>query len=336
MAHILIAIFCLDEAEAVGRVIDGLRETFRQGNLTARIIVIDDCSTDNSVEIARSKSVEVIEKERTRGLADSFDIALETFLRDKSAKALLTMDGDDQFDANDAPRIVQPILYSNADLVTGSRFTIGSKRINIPKTKLLGNKVLAMLMRPILSAKLTDVACGYRAYSPRAATLLSIDRSLREGKFTYTHDVLMQTSSAGLSIREVPIGVRYFDGRKSRVASNVFRYGTRALRILTQASREMFPLQFYGLLSILSFFSGAIFSLVFLNHFYTTGRFLGALAWGLTGSFMLILSLLFAMTALLLDSNRKLTNLVKKSALFHAELQLRNLDHLNGFVEMVE
>jgi hypothetical protein len=112
----------------------------------------------------------------------------------------------------------------------------------------------------------------------------------------------MDVAFRGLNIKELPIHVEYFEERKSRVAGNLFSYGTKAMSIIAKAARDYFPMKIFGSLSIVSAAAALLFSSIFLFQFLASGRFSGFLFSGLLGAFFWLISIVSLGVGLIIDS----------------------------------
>lgn len=293
--NIVIAFPCLNEELTIFEVLNKIPKQL-EGVNHIELLVIDDGSTDKTAEKARAGGAVVISHGINKGLGAAFQSAI-TYCIDQGADILVTMDGDGQFSPDDLPEIIKPILLGKADMVTGSRF-IKSENIpsNIPSIKLWGNKRMANLISTLVGRKIHDAACGYRAYSSKAFLNLNL-----LGKYTYTQETLLDLSYKNLNIQEVPISVKYFDGRKSRIAGSIIKYAFNTSKIIFRVYRDYFPLRFFWFFSLIFLILGLPLALFFLLHYLETGGFSGQLWSGFLSSFLMILSLTFFVVGLVVD-----------------------------------
>lgn len=197
-SDLTVVIPTLNEAEAIGKVID---EVLEIGVPSSNILVVDGGSSDGTVEIARSKGAEVI-KQRGRGKAD----ALKTAAEYVSTPYMLVIDGDYTYPA---ARI--PDLYERAkkgyDLVVGSRrFSRGSQSL----VYRLGNRLLTKLFNMLFGSRLTDVLSGMYLVRTRVVRHLLFES---EG-FGIESEIAAHVVSTTGRVTEVPIEYRKRLGRK--------------------------------------------------------------------------------------------------------------------------
>jgi glycosyltransferase involved in cell wall biosynthesis len=258
-------------------------------------LVVDDGSSDRTAAIASREGATVVSHWRTLGVGQAFHTAVQQALR-LGADVLITIDADGQFDPEQIPDVMEPVARGEADFVTGTRFSDRRRPEGMPAAKFWGNRLMTRLLRFFTRTKLSDVSCGFRAYSREA--LFSINLF---GKFTYTQETILDMAFKGLRLAEVPISVRYFRGRKSRVAGSLPRYGFNALKIIVQTARDFKPLRFFGTLGALVFLGGVALDAWLLVHFLRTGSFSPYKFVGFSGLVLNVAGILMFGLALLAD-----------------------------------
>jgi len=291
---LLVALPCLNEGQNLAGVLQAIPEQIKGVSQLTKL-VIDDGSTDDSLQVARSQSVEVISMGYNQGVGRVFQRAL-VFCLEGGYDAMVNIDGDGQFDPQDIPKIIEPIQENQAEFVTASRFIKKEFMPEMPPIKAWGNRRVAALISRLSGKKFFDVSCGFRAYSREALLNLNL-----HGKFTYTQETFLDLSSKGLRIREVPVEVKYFADRKSRVANSILRYAVNASLIIFRAYRDYHPLKFFWFISLMSLFPAAVLGGIFAHHFLTTGIFSGYLWAGFSSGFLLIISLVFFIVGIVTD-----------------------------------
>ena len=231
------------------------------------ILVVDDGSSDQTAILAKQAGAEVFSLSRHSGLGQAFATGIELALQ-KKADLACVIDADCQFDGQDIPFLIEPILKNGADVVLGSRFMTGGSADGISQTKLWGNKFMARFISFLCKNRFFDVACGFRAYSREA--LLNINLF---GNFTYTQELVLSLYFKNLNIQEKPIIARYFPERKSSVSGNLFSYGLRTLKIIFRAMLDFKPLQFFGGAGIFLAGVGFLIDIFVFGFFLKTGGF---------------------------------------------------------------
>ncbi|HVE68741.1 MAG TPA: glycosyltransferase family 2 protein [Solirubrobacteraceae bacterium] len=178
------------------------------------IILVDDKSTDETVEVARKLPLHVIWHPHNVGYGGNQKTCyLEALQRDADAVVMLHPDG--QYEPTLIPRLVAPILRGEADLVLGSRLAEpGAARAGgMPLHKYLANRGLTAIENRVLGTALSELHTGYRAYSRRV--LLEVPFLRNALDFSFDSELLMQAAHFGFRIHEVPARTRYFDDASS-------------------------------------------------------------------------------------------------------------------------
>ena len=241
---------------------------------SVEVLVMDDKSTDNTVKVSKNAGADyVITNEVNQGLGQNFKKGINHALR-LGADIIVNIDADGQFNSKDIPKLIQPILNKEADVVTCSRFIDPSIVKNMPFRRKIGNLLFAKMINRITGRSLTDVSCGFRAYSREAAFRLNLF-----GSFTYTHESIIDLTNKNMRISEIALPVVYFEERRSLISGNLISYGVRSLNIMIRATRDTQPLSFFGRPALLLLFIGLIgiafsFGYWLIYHATTPVRFL--------------------------------------------------------------
>ncbi len=291
---VLIAIPAFDEEATLGHVIGCLPREL-PGVSSVGVLVVDDGSTDGTAEDARKAGARVVRHRRHLGLGAAFNTAVAEGLR-LGADVLVTIDADGQFDPAQIPDLIMPIVDGAADLVTGSRFVGGRRPSSMPAARYWGNRFFSGLLSRLLQEKLQDVSCGFRAYSREALFNLNL-----LGKHTYTQEAIFDLVFKGLRVVEVPITVRYFEARQSRVAGSLVNYGIKALKIIARTARDFKPLRFFGVFALVVLAVGVGLDLWLLAFFLRTGNFSPYKFVGFVGTALIVVAILILGFALLAD-----------------------------------
>jgi glycosyltransferase involved in cell wall biosynthesis len=168
------------------------------------IIVVDDCSTDDTQALAETTEARVLHHPINRGQGAALQTGNQYAL-DSQADIIVHFDGDGQFLAEEIPDMVAPILENKADIVFGSRFL--GKETNFPPFKRYVIYPLARLFtRFILGIKLSDPQNGFRAFNRRAAEIIRIENR----GMAHNSEIQAKAFRHNLSIAEVPITVIYY------------------------------------------------------------------------------------------------------------------------------
>jgi glycosyltransferase involved in cell wall biosynthesis len=180
---LIIQIPCFNEAETLGITLAALPRAL-PGFARVEWMVIDDGSTDRTVEVAKAGGVHhLVRLGRNQGLARAFAAGLEAAVR-AGADVIVNTDADNQDQADDIPKLVAPILAGEADLVIGARPIADTAHFSRTKKalQLLGSMVVRMASRTTV----IDAPSGFRALSREAALRLHV-----HGEYTYTLETII-------------------------------------------------------------------------------------------------------------------------------------------------
>lgn len=209
---VIIQIPCLNEEQTLPLTLADLPKEIA-GADTVETLVIDDGSTDRTVEVAIEHGVDhVVSHSHNRGLARAFRTGLDACLR-LGADVIVNTDADNQYPGADIPRLVTPILEGRADIVIGDRQTDTIEHFSFLKKKLqrLGSSVVRRLSK----IDVPDAVSGFRAISRGAAMQINIF-----SLFSYTIEMLIQAGKQRLKVLSVPIEVNP-ETRESRLFKSI-------------------------------------------------------------------------------------------------------------------
>jgi glycosyltransferase involved in cell wall biosynthesis len=194
------------------------------------IILVDDGSTDRTLEIARELNLTAFVHTRNFGYGANQKTCYTEALRE-GADIVVMLHPDYQYDPTLLPEIVAPIVAGEADIVLGSRFLSGSTlQQGMPWWKYLGNRFLTILENWALGLKLSEYHTGYRAYSRRV--LEEIPFSLNSDKFVFDQEILVQATHLKFRIQEVPVPTKYFPEASNASFIDSTLYGLSILFLL--------------------------------------------------------------------------------------------------------
>lgn len=192
------------------------------------VILVDDHSTDSTVEVARKLPLHLVWHPHNAGYgANQKTCYIEALQRGAEAVVMLHPDG--QYEPGLIPMMVRPILEDRADLVLGSRFAEPGMALanGMPRWKYVANRALTITENRIMGTQLTEAHTGYRAYSRRL--LLTVPFLRNATDFSFDTELIMQTSHFGLRIEEVPATCRYFTDASSVGFRSGVVYGSKTL-----------------------------------------------------------------------------------------------------------
>jgi glycosyltransferase involved in cell wall biosynthesis len=192
------------------------------------VLLVDDRSTDETLEIARGLDVRVIWHPHNVGYGGNQKTCyLEALQREADIVVMLHPDG--QYEPALIPELIAPIEAGEADMVLGSRMLIpgAAKKAGMPVYKRVANRFLTTAENRVLRTHLTDLHTGYRAYSREL--LLTVPFLRNSLDFSFDSELLMQAAEFGFRIREVPARTRYFEDASSVGFGASTVYGLKTL-----------------------------------------------------------------------------------------------------------
>ncbi len=225
---LIIQIPCLNEEESLPVTLADLPRTV-EGFDEVEWLVIDDGSTDRTVEVARKHGVEhVVRLTNNKGLASAFQAGLDASLK-LGADVIVNTDADNQYDARDIPKLLAPIARGEADMVIGDREVHTLEHFST--TKKLLQRLGSWVVRRASQTTVPDTTSGFRAYNREAALQVQV-----VSRFTYTLETVIQAGKMLVAIDHVPIRTnpKLRDSRLFRSVSSYVRTNATAIfRIYT-------------------------------------------------------------------------------------------------------
>lgn len=315
MTKLIIQIPCFNEAATLAETVRGLPRTI-PGVDTIEVLVIDDGSTDATVDVARAAGVHhVISAPRNQGLAVAFTRGLEACLR-LGADIIVNTDADNQYHSSDIPRLVAPIVERRADMVVGDRGVGALAHFSPIKRKLqmLGSWVIGQAS----GLHTPDATSGFRALTRDTAM-----QTLVLSGYSYTLETLIQAGSRRLAVAFVPVGVNA-NTRPSRLMRSMPHYLKNSGITIVRAYTMYRPLRVFTTAGLLLLFLGTLPGLRFL-YFYFTGSPFGHIQSLILSAILIIVGfqvLLIGLLADIIAFNRK----IMEEALY----RIRRLDIAEG------
>jgi glycosyltransferase involved in cell wall biosynthesis len=288
---LIIQIPCFNEERTLPETLADLpREV--SGIDTVEWLVIDDGSTDRTVEVARAGGVDhIVRLTNNRGLAAGFQAGLDACLK-LGADVIVNTDADNQYVGADIPKLVAPILQGRADMVVGDRETDQIEHFS-PVKKLLQRWGSAVVRRAS-DTDVPDTTSGFRAYNREAAIQIQV-----VSKFTYTLETIIQAGKMLVAVDHVPIRTNP-KTRESRLfpstASYVRRNGISIFRIYALYE----PMRLFMMAAAVTALIGAVIWGRFL-YFFIDGRGDGHLQSLILGSTLFIVAVQFVALGVLGD-----------------------------------
>jgi glycosyltransferase involved in cell wall biosynthesis len=264
------------------------------------ILIIDDGSTDKTIEVAKALGVHhIVINKNNRGLARTFRTGLNECLK-LGADIIVNTDGDNQYAGWDIPKLIQPILDGKADVVVGDRNT--AKVAHFSPFKKFLQRLGSFVVKTLSGVQVPDAVSGFRAYSRDAALQLNI-----VSPFSYTIEALIQAGKKHMAVTSVPVETNA-KTRESRLFSSIPKFIERQLTTIVRMYAMYQPLKVFFFIGLTLSILGAIPILRFL-YFYFTGDGEGHIQSLILGGVFTILgfiSFLIALLADLMNFNRQL------------------------------
>jgi glycosyltransferase involved in cell wall biosynthesis len=201
--------------------------------LVDRIILVDDVSRDETVDVARQLGLDVIVHRQNRGYGGNqktcYDAALEA-----GANVVVMLHPDYQYDATRIPALIDPILSGERDLMLGSRFLGDPLAGGMPRWKYISNRFLTIVENAAFGLRLSEYHTGLRAYS--RGLLETIPYHLNSDDFVFDQELIAQVVAAGLRDRigEIAVPTRYFEEASSVGFRRSVVYGLSTLRVVAR------------------------------------------------------------------------------------------------------
>ena len=276
---LIIQIPCYNEEKTLPEVIADLPRQVDQVD-TIEYLVIDDGSTDRTVEVARQLGVHhVLSMGSNCGLATAF-LAGMRYCLELGADIIVNTDGDNQYQGGCIPELIKPVVTGELDIVVGARPIDEIAHFSWLKKKL--QRLGSRMVRQFSGTDITDTTSGFRAYSAEAAMRLDVFN-----RYTYTLETIIQAGHMNMRIGHVHIKVNP-KTRESRLISSIPHYIWRSGTIIIRSYVTYKPLRtflylamFPGLTGIFLYFrwlfmgaAGRYPSLILASALITIGALL--------------------------------------------------------------
>lgn len=209
-----------------------LRMTYQElpRDVVDLVILVDDGSKDETIQIARELGLEIFVHNRNYGYGANQKTCYREALR-AGADIIVMVHPDYQYDPTLVPQIIAPIQAGTADVVLGSRLLGGDvMKQGMPWWKFISNRFLTELENSVFGLKLAEYHTGYRAYRRSALETVNVD--MNSDNFVFDQEIMAQFVEARLRISEVPVPTRYFPQASSASFLQSTRYGLSILWVL--------------------------------------------------------------------------------------------------------
>ena len=312
--RLIVNIPAYNEEKKIGETIRRIKKSFNAdfyisgagAAISEKLIqLVDDGSSDKTVEKARAAGVDiVISYKPNRRLAYAFKRAAESAL-ENGADLFVNIDADGQFDPEDIPKLLSPVLAGKSDMVIANRFGNEESK-NIPWIKYFLNRVASWITGFFLGYHISDLTCGFRAMSRESLLRLN----LTNVHFTYTQETIIDAIGKNLKLEWVPVKTIYFTDRKSKIVRSIRGFISNSFKVMLKAIRDVRPLKFFGWPGMFFITLGILGFIDFAFRYFQTLKvspYIHTITFSAILLFLGILLLIFAFIADMIKSNRQLT-----------------------------
>jgi glycosyltransferase involved in cell wall biosynthesis len=297
---------CFNEEKTLKKCVERVL-AIADSSLSPEIIIVDDCSADQSLAIAKSlqaghSEIKVLSHDKNQGKG----AALRTGFKEASGDFIAVQDADLEYDPSDLKKLLDPLISGDADVVFGSRFLSNGSHQVVSFWHYMGNRFLTFMSNMFTDLNLTDMETCYKVFRRDIIQQIEIE----ENRFGFEPEIVAKLSQQGIRIFEMGIsycGRTYADGKKIGVKD-----GFRALYSIFRYNAPSAPIPAR---LMLYFFTGGVSAvlnlLVFLGMFYNGGGIEGS---ALTAFSIAAIVNYFLCTLILL--RRKYRNRIRETACY--------------------
>lgn len=225
-----------------------------------RVIVCDDGSTDLTGEIASGLGALLVKHSQRKG----YGAAIQRLFNEAqklNADVIISLDGDGQHDPNEIPKLIEPIVNGDANVVIGSRFL--DENNNVPRLRRIGIDAITRLTSAASGIKLGDAQSGFRAYSEGALKRLE----LNENGMGASAEILLKIAEKNIKIVEVPISCQY-EGIDTST-HHPLTHGAGVVMSIVRLIVDDRPLTFLGIPGIIFLIIGTYFGFIMFQKYIT-------------------------------------------------------------------
>ena len=256
---LIIQIPCLNEEHTLPKTLEDLPKQI-EGIDSIETLIIDDGSTDKTVEVAKKLGVHhVLQFTNNKGLAKAFISGINQSLK-LGADIIVNTDADNQYFGGDIVKLIQPILKKDADIVVGDRQVETIRHFS--PIKIFLQKFGSWVVRQLSGTEVPDATSGFRAYSRDAALQLNV-----VSDFTYTIETIISAGKKNLAIAHIPVKTNT-KLRESRLFPSIRVYLQRSLVTMLKVYSMYRPLRLFTLAGGTTFLLGFAIGCRYLFFFF--------------------------------------------------------------------
>jgi len=257
---LIIQIPCYNEADSLPTTLAQLPRDV-EGFDVVEWLIIDDGSTDKTVDVAKAHGVDhIVRHTGNQGLAQGFMTGLDSCLQ-HGADVIVNTDADNQYNADDIPALVKPIVGKTAEIVVGQRPIESIKHFS-PIKKML-QKLGSWVVRVSSKTDIPDAPSGFRAMSRSAAQRLIVFSD-----YTYTLETIIQAGRNNIAITSVPIRIND-EMRPSRLVKSIPSYIKRSIITIIRIFVIYSPFRFFGTIGAILLLLGILIGSRFLWYYFS-------------------------------------------------------------------
>jgi glycosyltransferase involved in cell wall biosynthesis len=226
------------------------------------IIVVDDGSQDNTSELAASTNAKVIRNRLNAGKGAALKRGLIECLK-YNPDIVVTLDADGQHNPADIPKLLEPIINEEADMVIGSRYGKSIVNLEVPRYRKFGLSFIDFMNKSLVRSPVKDTQSGFRVY---AKDVLSMMAHYSSSGFGAETEQLATAELYGLRIVEIPVTVKYEGvGRTSK--QHALLHGTHIISTIFNIAVEKRPLFFFGIPGVILMIASVLVALLVARYY---------------------------------------------------------------------
>jgi len=281
--RVIAVIPCLNEERFIGSMV------LKTKKFVDQVIVVDDGSSDRTAEVAEAAGAVVLKHEVNEGKSAALNTAFKK-IREIGVRAVVVIDGDAQHEPAEIPRLIQPVLDGEADMVVGSRFL--DQKSCIPRYRKIGQEILNLATRMGSGIKITDSQSGFRTFSSRAIEVIDFKRA----GFSAESEMQFLINEHNFRVMELPI-VAIYEGQVKR---SPITHGLEVLGNVIALISQSRPLLFFGVPGAIILGGGIIIGVIAVRNLAVYGYL--SLGYTMASMLLSIVGILAVFTGIQLNS----------------------------------